>query len=160
MARKKVGPKRQAALIRDIFHASRDVVGLAEAHGLSPDELAAWMAEPGNQRCLTGLCVLADMQTQLMLSRYRLVAVTKLIQQATQQEEVSAEQARKACADLLKLDLKRAGLDEVSPEPAEADTGVSAAQLRAMLYGEGESSDSSSQPSRSKEAGASEPSTS
>jgi len=128
---------RQSQLIGDIFEASHDVVALAEAHSLSPAELAEWIAEPANQHCLSGLCVLADMQTQLMLSRYRLVAVTKLIQQATQQEEVSPEQARKACADLLKLDLKRAGSLEIADAEASASEALSPEQLRQMLYGEG-----------------------
>jgi hypothetical protein len=55
-----------------------------------------------------------------MLSRYCLVAVTRLIQQAMQQEAVSAEQARKACAALLKLDLTRFGIGEIG------DAGVGA----------------------------------
>jgi len=129
--------KRQAALIRDIFNANHDVVALADAHSLTASELAEWIGEAGNQRCLSGLCVLADLQTQLMLSRYRLVAVTKLIRQATQQEEVSAEQARKACADLLKLDLKRAG--DGAAETGEADEAAEAIgpqQLRQWLYGD------------------------
>jgi transposase-like protein len=130
--------QQQAELIRDVFNASHDVVALAEAHGLSPNELSQWITEPDNKQCLSGLCVLADLQTQLMLSRYRLVAVTKLIQQATQQEDVSAEQARKACADLLKLDLTRLGLDDLTQaqtgEDGEDTDTLSASQLRAMLY--------------------------
>jgi hypothetical protein len=136
MARK-ITKQRQADLIRDIFNANHDVVALAEAHSLSPADLAEWIAQPHNQRCLSGLCVLADLQTQLMLSRYRLVAVTKLIQQATQQEEVTAEQARKACSDLLKLDLKRAGLDEAASAAETAgDAPLDAQQLQQMLYGD------------------------
>jgi hypothetical protein len=133
---KKIGKQRQAQLIRDIFNASHDVVALAEAHSLSPAELAEWIGEPANQRCLSGLCVLADLQTQLMLSRYRLVAVTKLIQQATQQEEVTAEQARKACADLLKLDLKRAGQQTDAEAEHDPSQTPGPEQLRQMLYGE------------------------
>jgi hypothetical protein len=136
---RKISKQRQARLIRDIFNANHDVVALAEAHSLSPAELAEWIADPTNQRCLSGLCVLADMQTQLMLSRYRMVAVTKLIQQATQQEEVTAEQSRKACADLLKLDLKRVGLEASDDRETASDAAtLDPDQLRQMLYGESE----------------------
>ena len=132
----KIGKERQASLIRDIFNANHDVVALAEAHRLSPADLADWIDEPTNQRCLSGLCVLADLQTQLMLSRYRLIAVTKLIRQATQQEDVSAEQARKACADLLKLDLKRAAAAEADEGEKEEDDALDPQRLREWLYGE------------------------
>jgi len=132
---RQIDKERQARLVRDIFNASHDVVALAEQHSLSPAELAEWIAEPANQRCLSGLCILADLQTQLMLSRYRLVAVTKLIQQATQQEEVTAEQSRKACADLLKLDLQRAGQPDAKDAEADASESLGPDQLRQMLYG-------------------------
>jgi hypothetical protein len=94
--------------------------------------------------------VLADLQTQLMLSRYRLVAVTKLIQQATQQEDVSAEQARKACADLLKLDLTRLGFDDVVDE-ASGDSTMQ--QLQKLLYGDEAEGNTTSDDDGSDESG-------
>ncbi|MEX0652666.1 MAG: hypothetical protein WD534_03545 [Phycisphaeraceae bacterium] len=109
MAKRVMSGKRRAALLRDIFNAEHDVVGLAEAHGLTPERLATWAGESDNQACLAGLCVLADYQTQLLLSRYRLLAANRLIRLATQEEEgTGADVARRACVDLLKLDLKRA----------------------------------------------------
>ena len=84
---KYIGKERNQSLIEHIFKAELDVVALAAAHKLGPDDLARLIEKEENQKCLAGLCLLADLQTQLMLSRYRLVAVTKLIRQATQQEE-------------------------------------------------------------------------
>lgn len=116
----KMSRARRSALLADVFEARRDLSGLAEEHRLSPDDLAEWIGREENQRCLTGLCLLADLQTQLMLSRYRQVAVTELIKQASGEGSddasgggsggagVSIEQSRKACVDLLKADLKRA----------------------------------------------------
>ena len=133
MARK-VGAKRRASLIRDIFNAEHDVVALAQAHGLSPHELANWASDAQNQRCLTGLCVLADLQTQLLLSRYRLLAATRLIRLATQEDEsASPDVSRKACVDLLRLDLKRAEATADNEHDPEEDT-EEAASLRAMWY--------------------------
>lgn len=134
MARK-VGAKRRASLIKDIFNAEHDVVALAQTHGLSPDELAGWASDPQNQRCLTGLCVLADLQTQLLLSRYRLLAATRLIRLATQQDESAGpDVSRKACVDLLRLDLKRAEAKADDEKEDEPDTDETAS-LRAMWYG-------------------------
>ena len=120
MVMRKIGTKRRALLIHDIFNAQHDVVALAKAHGLSPHELAAWAGDPQTQRCLHGLCVLADLQTQLLLSRYRLLAASRLIRLATQEDEAGQDVARKACVDLLKLDLKRTMFDEAdAKEPPD-----------------------------------------
>lgn len=134
---RKIGAKRRESLIQDIFNAEHDVVALAHTHGLSPDELASWASSAENQQCLTGLCVLADIQTQLLLSRYRLLAATRLIRLATQEDEsASADVARKACVDLLRLDLKRAEAKDANDEADEPTDDPGA--LRAMLYGTAE----------------------
>ena len=135
---KKIKNTKHAALIRDIFNAEHDVVALAAAHELSPDELASWAGHVKTQRCLTGLCVLADMQTQLLLSRYRLLAATRLINLATAEGEAGSDDvARRACVDLLKLDLKRA--DATTDDDSNANAATTAREvdaLRAMIYGQ------------------------
>lgn len=135
---KYISKKRRASLIRDILSSEHDVVQLAAAHQLSPDELAQWVGVAENHQCLTGLCVLADLQTQVLLSRYRLLAATRLIRLATQEDEqASADVARRACVDLLKLDLKRA--DAELPSQASEHVDASAddtASLRKALYGD------------------------
>ena len=107
-------------LILDLASAEHDILSFARAHDLSLDELVTWAAKPETRRTLSSLCVLADAQTQLLLSRYRLVAATRLIGQATSEDEaLSAEQVRKACVDLLKTELTRAadlGLDDASEQ--------------------------------------------
>ena len=128
------------ALLRDIFEARLDLAELGAAHAMSPAELAAWIGDDTNRRALAGLCQLADLQTQLMLSRYRQVAVTELIKQATGgsgDAPVSAEQARKACVDLLKAELQRAkGPDGAAEGAGGAEAEVLA--LRAAWYGDDE----------------------
>lgn len=153
---RKISKKKRDELIADVFEARRDLSGLAEAHQLSPDALADWIAEEENQKCLAGLCLLADLQTQLMLSRYRQVAVTELIKQASSgasggasgggndESGISVEQSRKACVDLLKADLKRAELGSslaaasVSAADDERSAMQEVASIRAALFGEGE----------------------
>ncbi|MEM8739275.1 MAG: hypothetical protein AAGG38_12500 [Planctomycetota bacterium] len=142
---KKIAKKKRDALIADVFEARRDLSSLAEVHRMSPDDLAAWIGQEENQKCLAGLCLLADLQTQLMLSRYRQVAVTELIKQASgggeDNAEVSVEQSRKACVDLLKADLKRAELGPASASASrdDAEQALSAQQelasIRAALFG-------------------------
>ena len=139
---KKIGLKRRRRLIQDIMTAKHDLVALGETHHLSPDDLAAWVADPENHRALSGLCVLADLQTQILLSRYRLLAAGRLIKLATDDGMKGASDvSRRACVDLLKLDLKRANFEEVGCEiqrdlQAEADAEISEmVLLRELLYG-------------------------
>ncbi|MGB0768000.1 MAG: hypothetical protein ACPGYV_09850 [Phycisphaeraceae bacterium] len=127
-------------LILDLARAEHDILSFAKANDLSLDDLVDWAAEPKTRRTLAGLCVLADAQTQLLLSRYRLVAATRLIGQATAEDDtLSAEQVRKACVDLLKTELSRAAslaADE-APERDEAFEALARAMSvpeRAMTH--------------------------
>jgi len=121
-----VEPPRE--LIEDILTARHDVLELARAHDMTPAALADWASDLGNQRLLRGLCELADLQTQVLLSRYRLVAASRLIRLATQEGE--GESARRACVDLLKVDLKLPELQE------DGDVEGDATDLARFLYGD------------------------
>ena len=137
---RKISAKRRAALINDLINADFDLTELHSKYALSPDSLSLWVQDEKNHRCLAGLCVLADMQTQLLLSRYRLIAAGRLIDLATNQSDdskTSLDNARRACVDLLKLEMKRADIDSDYTTPvlkAQPDTGVDA--LRKLLYHE------------------------
>ncbi|MEO0476340.1 MAG: hypothetical protein AAF085_10300 [Planctomycetota bacterium] len=114
-------PLPNDALIQDLARAEHDILSFAKAHGLSLHDLVDWAAEPKNRRLLSGLCVLADAQAQLLLSRYRLVAATRLIGQATAEDEtMSPEQVRKACVDLLKTELSRASTLSPLEDPEDS----------------------------------------
>ena len=121
---------RRAQMIRDIVEARHDLTALAAEYGLTPDQMAAWIDEPKNRRVLRGLCVLADLQAQVLLSRYRMLAVSRLIKLATSEGE--GDVARRACVDLLRADMKRA--DGVEERETEEASDVSA--LREAIYGQ------------------------
>eukprot|EP00752_Nemacystus_decipiens_P014099 g12535.t1 len=107
-------------LILDLAHAEHDILSFAKAHRLSLGDLVDWACQAETRRTVAGLCVLADAQTQLLLSRYRLVAATRLIAQATAEDEtLSPEQVRKACVDLLKTELSRAAALDQHEDVAE-----------------------------------------
>lgn len=106
-------------LLEKVYEAERDPRVLAEENGWSLRELAAWAGKDQTRSALAALRTLADTQTQLILSRYRLSAAAKLVSLATQEED--AELARKAAVDLLKLNLVP-GMEELGAsagEPAE-----------------------------------------
>jgi hypothetical protein len=109
---RKLGPTRTRRLIRDLVAAEHDLFELARRHRLLPDDLAVWVSDAANQQTLAGLCMLADLQTQVLLSRYRLLAAGRLIRLATAEEadpsSSANDTARRACVDLLKMGLKRA----------------------------------------------------
>lgn len=121
--------KPARALLDDLAGAEQDILSLADRHGLTLEALVSWAQLPQTRRILSGLCVLADAQTQLLLSRYRLVAATRLIAQVTAEADaLPPEQVRKACVDLLKTELSRAG--ELSPgDSAGEDDELEALRL-------------------------------
>ncbi|MEM8782470.1 MAG: hypothetical protein AAGE65_06380 [Planctomycetota bacterium] len=121
--RKKLTASRAKAMLRDIFEARHDLSGLAEVYDQTPEQLSAWANDAGNRAVLRGLCELADLQTQLMLSRYRQLAVGELIRQATGEDErVTPEQARKACVDLLRADLNPPNANTAAEADASSNT--------------------------------------
>lgn len=135
---RKISTKRRSTLINDLINADFDLTSLHSKYALSPDSLSQWVQDEANHRCLAGLCVLADLQTQLLLSRYRLIAAGRLIDLATNRSEDSKaglDNARRACVDLLKLEMKRADMDSDFTTPTLAptsETGVDS--LRKLLY--------------------------
>ncbi len=139
MGKKKIDTECRQRLIGDIIAAQQDPVMLGEKHGLDADDLAAWIAEPENQRTLSGLCLLADLQTQVLLSRYRLLAAGRLIRLATEDgPDGGRDVARRACVDLLKMDLKRAeavGMASGAAEAGGSEDMADVLSLRRLLYG-------------------------
>ena len=84
-----------------------------------------------------GFAPWADAQTQLLLSRYRLVAATRLIAHVTADADaLPPEQVRKACVDLLKTELNRA--DQFGALDAAEDNDELDALVDALASNAGE----------------------
>lgn len=124
-----LGKTTERRLVDDVVSGRWELTALAKQYGMRVEVLAEWARQRQTQETLRGLCVLGDLQTQILLSRYRLVAAGRLIKLATQEEEGREEVARKACVDLLKLGAR---IEEVQGEEE-----VEAGGLREALFGEG-----------------------
>ncbi len=114
--------------LSDLISGRLDVLALGNEHGMNETMLMQWIEDPHNVRCMVSLCKLADLQTHLTLSRYRGVAVSRLVKIASD-ETASSETARRASVDLLKLELKRA---EAEPHQVSDDDVIPSPQA---LYG-------------------------
>ncbi|MEX2672545.1 MAG: hypothetical protein WD294_10585 [Phycisphaeraceae bacterium] len=109
---------RQARLLMRIYEAEQDPRSVAEGFDMTLEELAKWAGQQRTMHALKGLRLVADMQTQLILSRYRLTAAARLVQLANQDD--SGELARKACVDLLKTELTFTTTETEEPTKADA----------------------------------------
>lgn len=116
------GEEREAALLLRIYEAECDPQELAESAEMSLEELSRWAGRERTVRALRGLRLVADMQVQLLVSRYRLNAAAKLVSLSGQKENL--ELARKASVDLLKADLKLPEVNEAAAGEAEQDKPV------------------------------------
>ena len=98
----------------DDYHLQKFINKMAEAEmtpselamvlGLSLEQVAELATRPSMVKTLQGLARLADIRAQLLLSRYRANAALQLINIASAKEPT--ELSRKACVDLLKMDLE------------------------------------------------------
>ncbi len=133
---KAISRVKTRALLGDLLAARHDLLQLAQMHGVEPEDLATWVAQPGVRKTLSGLCALSDFQTQLLLSQYRRFAATRLLRLATGEDAEVTESARKACVDLLRTELRRvaeSGRDALEEEEAPS---MDVNALRQELYGE------------------------
>jgi len=142
--KRNIGGERARQIIDDMLAARLTLTKLAEKHRLDVVDLARWANREQNRRWLAGLCDLANFQTQLMLSQYRVTAANTLIHMAAGKrgsgddavDEEDRDLVRKACADLLKLTVRRSELRDDAMDEEEAETPLE--EIRKMIYGEGE----------------------
>ena len=114
-------------LIEQMLKGERAPAEIATGVGMTLAELSDWARNDANARTLEGLARLADLRAQMLLSEYRATAAVRLIEIATDKENV--EPSRKACVDLLRADL---GVFKPS-DIAACDTPPPAPDERAIL---------------------------
>jgi hypothetical protein len=92
--------ERLVTLLAEGNHSATD---LARENDVSLLAIARWAAQPQHVELLAGLVRLSNVRAQIVLTQYRTSAAAKLIEHAMHGE--TAETSRKACVDLLKIDL-------------------------------------------------------
>ncbi|MFG0253194.1 MAG: hypothetical protein ACF8NJ_10005 [Phycisphaerales bacterium JB038] len=101
MAKLNLSVKRE--LLRQVLRGEHDLEELCDGQGLTLEQLAGWAEQARTRGTLAALRRLADLRTQLMISRYRAHAAARLIELTGGEE--SLETARKACVDLLRVNV-------------------------------------------------------
>jgi hypothetical protein len=96
------------AIVRHVLESPENLTDLARRHALDIDGLLEWF-DSGRHGSLDRLRRLADVQVQLMVSQYRRLAVSRLIRIVCN-DEIPAETARRAAADLIGIELPYAAL--------------------------------------------------
>lgn len=114
-------------LIEQMLKGDRAPAEIAIGVGMTLTDLSDWARDDVNARTLEGLARLADLRAQMLLSEYRAAAAVRLIEIATDKEQV--EPSRKACVDLLRADL---GVFKPS-DIADSDTPPPVPDERAIL---------------------------
>lgn len=107
MKANKLSDVRRRRIVQMVYDGGADAEQLAKSMKVSLERLAEWAMDDRMQSTLRGLRILADMQTQMILSRYRLTAAARLAKMADQEE--GSELSRKACVDLLRMNLLEDG---------------------------------------------------
>lgn len=133
-----------ARILRDVYAMIREAPQIAERHGMTMRELAAWASGAEQGATVAGLCRLEDVRAELLFRRARVKAVIRLTRLTG--DASGEETRRKACVDLLSLRgsfLARGGGEEegavvVLQEGSEAESIRSALERSgARAHGEG-----------------------
>lgn len=118
-----------AQLLERILEANLTPSQLATQLNITLADLSQWVLDSENLRVIEGLARLADIQAQMILSRYRVTAAAHLIAVAAAPEP--SEISRKACVDLLTTDLNvfgaasdRGAENDVAPPPAPSEQAI------------------------------------
>lgn len=98
--------QRTHAVVGALLNSQTDFLSLGEATGMTLRDLAKWSTEDDNLHVLRGLVRLADLRTQLLISRFRAAAAYRLLAFAS--SDNASETARKACHDLLTTNMHAA----------------------------------------------------
>ncbi|QNN23017.1 hypothetical protein HED60_12310 [Planctomycetales bacterium ZRK34] len=109
---KALSDRKRKQTLRQLLEADVDVASLEKTLGLRLEEVATWSLDEKTHAQVEGLLRWLDMQTQVMIGRYRIAAVARLYELATQQENM--ETARRAAAELLKTNLMDQRDDQVA----------------------------------------------
>lgn len=137
---------RSARVLRDVYSMVREAPEIAARHGMTMRELASWASAEEQRATVEGLCRFEDARGELLLRRARVRAAARLLKLTG--EASSEETRRKACVDLLTLDVSFVarpvrdeggeGAMEVLQEGPEADS-IRAALERggSRAFGEG-----------------------
>lgn len=116
-------PKR--LLMRSLAAGESDLYQIAAAHKMSLLEMAKWARRPRVMDVLAMLQRFSEQRASLMLADARAQAVESLRRMAT--ADAPKETARRACIDLLKLQLVRGAV--VGQERSEAESGADEAAV-------------------------------
>lgn len=118
-ARYRTRNQRTHAVVGALLNAQTDFLNLGDATGMTLRDLAKWSTDDDNLHVLRGLVRLADLRTQLLISRFRAAAAYRLLAFAS--SDTASETARKACHDLLTTNMNAAlAVDERTATDAPA----------------------------------------
>lgn len=115
-ARYRTKNQRTHAVVGALLNSQTDFLSLGEATGMTLRDLAKWSTEDDNLHILRGLVRLADLRTQLLISRFRAAAAYRLLAFAS--SDSASETARKACHDLLTTNMNSAMHQQSDDRPA------------------------------------------
>lgn len=113
MTGKKQLRKRQLAVIDDLFAGELDEQSVLDKHKLSRNVYNKWLVDEHFGAELARRAANAHLQSEILIARYCTVAAAKLVQLT---ESVKEETARKACLDIISLQVTAAKKSKQSAE--------------------------------------------
>lgn len=114
--------KRQSAVLDDMLAGERDEREILEKHRVSQKTFNRWLAQDAFITELNRRLQWLDLQSKLIITRYKTLAAAKLVHLT---DSKNPETARKACLDIMNLPnrsdnpLRQPGNEQQASRPAE-----------------------------------------
>jgi hypothetical protein len=117
--RKRLG-KKQLAVMDDLFAGELDEQAVMEKHKVKRRVLNRWLAEDAFAAEIDRRMGWLNLQSELIIARYKALAAAKLVQLTESEKE---ETARKACLDIISLPKLTAKSSQQSTDEAQDSGG-------------------------------------
>lgn len=117
MAKRRQLSKRQLAVIDDMFAGELDEQAILKKHGVSRRAFNRWLREDVFMAELNRRLQWLNLQSELLIARYKTLAAAKLVQLT---DSESQETARKACLDIISLPQEEAKKRQMQSESGQA----------------------------------------
>jgi len=119
-------------LTEQLLQSDEDLQTMADRLDMSLAELVDAGSDANAVAAMHRLCELADLRTQVVLSRYRLTVAARLLRMTdTESQDAGNELSRRACVELLRAELPRAARTTERRDDRDLDNAID--HIEAMM---------------------------
>jgi hypothetical protein len=134
---KRLNERKRTEVLRLLRCGTGNLESLASEQGVSEENFVGWLLGPQARRVVMATCTAETLRAQLLLSHVRVAAVEHLARLAAGDRaalRLRPEVVRRACMDILSLDLLKLVAEQSRLMAEDCEDGQIDRSLRKLLY--------------------------